>query len=264
MNGDAERTLDAIRARGWWSVLLYPRTKMPAAPAGESWPITIDPDVVAHHLDRGGNLGLLGGERNGLAIFDIDDPDAFAEAEATLGPLGERWVETGSGKHHVYKRWDAGLPAKLRWHDVIIGEIQRGPGLQQVVIPPSIHPDTGRRYRWLVAPATAVLSRLPIAWRQYLLEPPRPVLRRSETEASSSARDAALGQPGARRRPSGKIKFACAACVAEGHDTAQDNAVFFEATGTWGCAWASGSGLGRAHWEAIGQALGVLHAGARA
>ena len=260
VNDDAGRTLDAIRLR-LVNVLLYPKTKMPAAPAGETWPITIDPDVVAHHLDRGGNLGLLGGERNGLAIFDIDDPDAFAEAEASLGALGERWVETGSSKHHVYKRWDAGLPAKLRWHDVIIGEIQRGPGLQQVVIPPSVHPNTGRRYQWLVAPATAMLSRLPVRWRQHLLEPPRPVFRRTETSATGAAREAALAQPGARRRPSGNIKFACPACVAEGHDTTQDNAVLFEAH--WpGLRW--GGPDSRARLEAIGQALGVPQAGARA
>jgi hypothetical protein len=259
---DRDQTLDAIRTRGWSSVLLYPNTKMPAAPAGETWPLTSDPDVVASHLARGGNVGLLGGERNGLAIFDIDDRDAFAEIEAALGPLGEPWVETGSGKSHVYKRWEAGFPAKLRWRNVIIGEIQRGPGLQQVVMPPSIHPDTRRRYRWLVAPATAMLSRLSVRWRQHLLEPPRPVFRRTETGATDSVREAALAQPGARRRPGGKIKFACPACVAEGHDTAQDNAALFEATGLWGCAWAGRTSLGRAHWEAIGRCLGAVKVGA--
>ena len=192
MSADVERTLDAIRTRGWWSVLLYPKTKIPAAPAGESWPITMNPEVVAHHLARHGNLGLLGGERNGLAIIDVDDPDGFAEMEAALGPLGTPWVRTGSGKQHVYKRWEPRLPAKLRWHDLIIGEIQRGPGLQQVVIPPSIHPDTGRWYTWLVEPATAVLSRLPVTWRQYLLETPRPAFRRAEPAAAGSARDTAL------------------------------------------------------------------------
>jgi hypothetical protein len=68
----------------------------------------------------------------------------------------------------------------------------------------------------------------------------------------------ALQQPGARRRPAGKIKFACPACIAEGHDRARDNAVFFESTSHWGCAWATGTTLGRKHWNAIGQALGVL------
>jgi hypothetical protein len=92
----------------------------------------------------------------------------------------------------------------------------------------------------------------------------QPVFRRTETSATGAAREAALAQPGARRRPSGNIKFACPACVAEGHDTTQDNAVLFEATGSWGCAWAGRTPLGRTHWQAIGQALGVLQAGARA
>ncbi len=258
---DRERTLEAVRVRGWRAVLLYPRTKKPAAPQGAPWPVTSDADEIAAHLNASGNLGLLGGEINGLAPVDIDDLAAFAEMERALGPLGGPWVETGSGKPHHYVPWEPRLPAKLRWHDVIVGEIQRGPGQQQVVCPPSIHPITGRPYRWLVDPVTAPLPRLPAYWRAHLLEPARVTLRRSETDDDlplSQVREAALAQPGARRRPGGKVKFACPACVSEGHDAHQDNAAWFEASGRWGCAWASSGTLGRAHWEAIGQALGVL------
>jgi hypothetical protein len=60
------------------------------------------------------------------------------------------------------------LSAKLEWDDVKIGEIQRGPGQQQVVIPPSVHPDTGRRYQWIVDPITQPIAPLPGEWRAYL------------------------------------------------------------------------------------------------
>jgi len=68
--------------------------------------------------------------------------------------------------------------------------------------------------------------------------------------------EAALQQPGATRRQSG-IKFQCPACAAEGFDKPKDNAILFN-DGTWGCAWAKDTELGRAHWEAIGRALGAF------
>ena len=69
---------------------------------------------------------------------------------------------------------------------------------------------------------------------------------------------AALRQPGAGSRSFG-IKFQCPACHGEGHDDHQDNACLFN-DGTWGCAWAKDTPLGRAHWEAIGVALGMSRA----
>jgi hypothetical protein len=72
-------------------------------------------------------------------------------------------------------------------------------------------------------------------------------------------RTAALRQPGAHERASGMIKFQCPACAAEGHDTHEDNAGLFINDGKWGCAFASSdTAKGRAHWEAIGQALGAF------
>jgi Protein of unknown function (DUF3987) len=66
---------------------------------------------------------------------------------------------------------------------------------------------------------------------------------------------AALQQPGAKRRHHG-IKFQCAGCAAEGHDEHRDNACLFT-NGDWGCAWSKDMPVGRAHWEAIGLALGA-------
>jgi AAA domain len=77
--------------------------------------------------------------------------------------------------------------------------------------------------------------------------------------AASEFEAAALQQPGAVRRGHG-IKFRCPACAAEGHDEHRDNACLFN-TGDWGCAWSKETDLGRAHWEAIGRALGALSNG---
>lgn len=163
---DQELTLEAIRSRRFEVVLLAPRNKKP--PAGKRWQVTHDADVVARHLVATGNIGMVAGERNGLAILDPDELLCWADMIDTLGQPCPPWVETGRGRLHYYVKWEPGLPAKLTWHGVIIGEIQRGPGQQQAVIPPSIHPDTGRPYRWLVDPRTEPLPELPGDWRAYL------------------------------------------------------------------------------------------------
>ena len=162
---DAELTLAMIEKRKLSVVLLAPRQKKPA---GQRWQVTCDPRVAARHLRAGGNLGLVAGEPNGLAILDPDELLCWADMIDTLGQPCAPWVETGRGRLHYYIAWEPGLPAKLTWHGVIIGEIQRGPGLQQCVIPPSVHPDTGRPYRWLVDPALEPLPELPGLWRAYL------------------------------------------------------------------------------------------------
>jgi hypothetical protein len=64
-------------------------------------------------------------------------------------------------------------------------------------------------------------------------------------------------QPGAVTRTSG-IKFQCPGCLAEGHDTSQGNAILFN-DGSWGCAVAKDTPVGRQHWEAIGRALGAFN-----
>ena len=67
----------------------------------------------------------------------------------TLGQPALPWMVTGRGRLHDPVVWEPNLPAKLEWKGEVIGEIQRGPGQQQVVLPPSEHPDTGLRYRWI-------------------------------------------------------------------------------------------------------------------
>jgi hypothetical protein len=165
VNGDAARTLAMIDAHGRHVVLLGRRAKKVYT---KHWDITADVDRVARHLKASGNLGLLCNETNGLAALDADDLLPWAEMIDTLGQPAAAWVETGRGRLHYYCTWEPDLPAKLEWDNKVIGEIQRGPGLQQVVIPPSIHPNTGRAYRWIVDPVAQPLEPLPGEWRAYL------------------------------------------------------------------------------------------------
>jgi hypothetical protein len=253
-------TLYAMRHQGWRLVLLGPRMKKPAT---RHWVITSNIAVIEPHLHAGGNIGLICGEETGVAVFDFDDLAAMTEMFAALGPLAET-VHTGSGKRHCYVRWEPDLPAKITWNDRTAGEVQRGASrdesrLQQVVMPPSIHPVTGEAYRWLVDPCQPV-TLLPDEWRVYLKgdDVPEPIPIRDTTgiddfwagPAPDELLQRALQQPGAARRSSGAIKFQCPGCREVGRDRHRDNAIVF-ADGRWGCAVDAG------HKVAIAAALGV-------
>ncbi|MGH2368559.1 MAG: bifunctional DNA primase/polymerase [Chloroflexota bacterium] len=171
---DAELTIAALRVHGWEVVKLRPRDKRPD---GAAWECTRDPETVATWLRRGHNIGLVCHERTGVAVLDPDKPE-WADMIDTLGQPSLPWVITGSGRLHYYVRWEPHFPAKIEWKGEIIGEVQRGPGQQQVVMPPSVHPDTGLRYTWITAaldvlcepihPVTDPLPRLPALWLGYL------------------------------------------------------------------------------------------------
>jgi Bifunctional DNA primase/polymerase, N-terminal len=177
MNADAELTVAAVRARGWECVRLRPREKKPD---GARWQITRDADTVAEWFERGANVGLVCHQRTGVAVLDPDDLLGWADLIDQLGQPCLPWSITGSGRLHYYIRWSSGLPAKLTANTLartVIGEIQRGPGQQQVVLPGSVHP-SGGTYRWIterlgflcepINPVRDPLPKLPGLWLAYL------------------------------------------------------------------------------------------------
>jgi bifunctional DNA primase/polymerase-like protein len=173
-HSDAALTVAVVRAKGWEVVKLRGKK-----PVGEHWETTTDAAQVAAWLQAEHNIGLVCHERTGVAVLDPDKLE-WADMVDLLGQPCLPWVLTGRGRLHYYIRWEPDLPAKLEWTSGIIGEIQRGPGQQQVVLPPSVHPDTGLRYRWLtksllptlrcepIDPVEDPLPRLPALWLGYL------------------------------------------------------------------------------------------------
>lgn len=164
MNPDAALTVEAVRVKGWQCVRLAPRAK---TPVGAHWQITTSADEVASWFEAGANVGLICHEHTGVAVLDPDQMLDWADMVAMLGQPCLPWVITGSGRLHYYFRWMPDLPAKLIWAHKIIGEIQRGPGKQQVVLPGSVHPDGGtytwitRRLAFLSEPIDPVTDPLP-------------------------------------------------------------------------------------------------------
>lgn len=270
-----EQTLEIIQRYPQWRMVLL--GSLSKKPIGSTWQITRVVFQISQHVNAGGNLGLLCGKESGVAVLDFDDLDAAQQMFEQLGPLPIT-VNTGSGKWHVYIEWQPHLPAKLKWNDRIVGDLQRGPK-QQVVMPPSIHPN-GHPYEWnrsldhakYVIPLPEVI-RLPDSWRNYLMEDGadyvavpeafKPYLgkgtegMKEEAEWEGPVPEEILRlasmQPGAKRRSAG-VKFQCPECRNEGHDKHRDNAQV-RLDGRWGCAYAPGD---TAHKRSIGEALGIF------
>jgi len=212
--------------------------------------------LAKRYLERGANLGLLTGSRSGIAVVDNDRPDLFAEMEVALGAL-TLFVRSGrgGGRGHYYVRWSPGLPKVITWKGEKVGELL-GEG-QYAVMPPSIHPDTGRRYAWDTDPLLTPIPPLPAAWQAYLATQRQTDRPQKPPEAQTLPRDEvvrrealALAQPGASRRTTnGRIKFQCPRCA----DSHQDNAVLFT-SGAVGC---SQDDAARTHRAALRALFGI-------
>lgn len=144
---DLDLTVEAIRGRGWRAVLLAPRSKVPDVRKGETVIPTTDVEAIRCYVEAGGNIGLRCHEDTGLTILDADDLAGWDAMATALGPLTP-WVRTGRDRLHYPVAWESGLPGAIVWKGQRLGEVLRGPGLQQVVAPPSAHPKTHRPYAW--------------------------------------------------------------------------------------------------------------------
>ena len=191
---DLDRTLRFMERFHAPIVLCEPGTKVPVRTPDDDWAIAWDPAEVREHVASGGNIALKTGREAGLAVFDPDRPEPWAHIVRFVGSPAPAWVETGSGRQHMYAKWEPALPAKLRdGRGNIVGELQRGgpDGMrrQAVMLPPSRHP-SGRPYEWLVDPEREPLTAIPPEWRRWLGKrygresTPRPLARSSRTRRS--------------------------------------------------------------------------------
>ncbi len=119
-------------------------------PRERSWPSAepdLDPDHVAglwHTWGKKWNVGCVLGPSQLVVV----EPDTDEARERLLELLGGRLppvpiVRSGGKSLHLYFRADNGVQPAAR------DGLELRCGRQQVVLPPSIHPDTGREYTWL-------------------------------------------------------------------------------------------------------------------
>jgi len=150
--------LDAALRYAPRTVPLLPRSKRPRSEDWPDWDAT--PDAVRAHWDShpDDNVGVRVG--HGLAIVDVDPrgggDDNLADLEHEHSELPATVTVLSGGAdngRHLYLR----APDELRTFTLAAGVQVRalaGTGRpQQCAAPPSVHPDTGREYRF--APARA-------------------------------------------------------------------------------------------------------------
>ena len=129
---------------------LKPRGKRPYF---DNWPeiATSDIDTVTRWWQQNpsANVGIATGKKSRLFVLDVDPKNGGDESFQSLTykyGAPETWRDiTGSGGFHLFFRYPnfpVGNAAGI-WPGIDI----RGDG-GQVVAPPSIHPDTGKRYEW--------------------------------------------------------------------------------------------------------------------
>jgi hypothetical protein len=153
----------------WFPLLVRLRGKSPAI-NGKEWLARalhrnfIDPNLESHVYWKA-NVGIV--VPAGHIVIDPDNPAALARAEEELDPLGGPRAETGSGKAHHWFRLPKKLHGRVASGEFLFDEIRfdsKADGGGQVVIPPSLHPDTGRPYKWIRALKGTRIPMLPAEW----------------------------------------------------------------------------------------------------
>ncbi len=188
---DVRYQVSAYRHRGWYSVPLRPRSKVPVR---NDWPnLRIEPDQVKEHFSAKDNVGIILGEPSGwLVDVDLDCQKAIELADQYLPPTlaitgrpsvpnSHRWyIAEGATTHRHTDPQDGSMIVELR-----------STGTQSVV-GPSIHPD-GEIYDVLDAEPATVSAPMLAACVKALAEafiakrrPSRPAPRTPATSAPVS------------------------------------------------------------------------------
>jgi len=137
-----ERVSETQKAleRGWAVTPL--RGKVPILPGWQNAPRLSVAQAIA--WARAGNVGLRTGAISGLVVVDVDTAKGADLETLELPPTVT--VITGSGGLHLYFRHPGGTvhnsAGRLAPHVDVRGDFG------QAVYVGSVHPDTGRAYRW--------------------------------------------------------------------------------------------------------------------
>jgi hypothetical protein len=125
---------------------------------GWNWAKPVEPEAAAGQWSQWGgrwNLGVLLGA-SGLIVVEYDTDAGKAKLDELVGELPTTpIVLTGSGKLHLYFRDPGGIKKGAR------GGLELRVGSHLCVLPPSVHPGTGKPYTWLLAPWEHELGDVP-------------------------------------------------------------------------------------------------------
>lgn len=148
----ALRSAEFFRARGFDVLPSDPAKKKPLCRFAEFWDAPAPTDL----LDRfpTSNLQIICGRRPRLLIIDLDGPEARGWWARQAGRKPRTWTtHSGGDGLHLWYRLPADyarpLPKAFLWKgDGEHSAVERLCDKSLVMAPPSIHPKTGRRYKF--------------------------------------------------------------------------------------------------------------------
>jgi hypothetical protein len=162
---ESRRLARTYAGLGWYITPLKGK-----APYLKGWPdkaINCE-STIARWIAEPRNIGLVTGSKSRVVVIDVDPrnggEDSLAELARQCGSLPDTLIcNTGGGGQHFYFRYFDGAKS---------GKPLAGIDFQCdgrcVVLPPSVHPDTGALYVWEGLPDGEGIAELPDAWRQAL------------------------------------------------------------------------------------------------
>ncbi|MBO0844570.1 MAG: bifunctional DNA primase/polymerase [Nocardioides sp.] len=168
-------------ASGGWAV--FPLNgKIPYTPNGYK-DATTDHGRIRDWWNRWPDANIGAPVPAGLIVLDVDPRNGgTVEALGDLPPTLTAWSGRGDGGRHLYFR----LPDNLT--EITSTRLPRGVDLKRhghMVVPPSIHPDTGQEYWWGTGQPAAPLPEHLIELIRYQARPVYTGPRRDPTEAGA-------------------------------------------------------------------------------
>ncbi|WP_306232543.1 bifunctional DNA primase/polymerase [Agrococcus beijingensis] len=186
MSGIYGKSAKAYRKTGLWPIPVQGKVNPPKGSTGHVGTVTPD-KVKAWRRDRGGdNIAI---RHDGTVAIDVDDgyggkqgAKTLAQLEAKAGePLPPTFTSTARGKsspsrQHLYRIPEGVMLATNPGADVEVCQRHH----RYSVVAPSVHPDTGKPYRWYGPdgerldgpPQLEDVPFLPDAWREVLASGP--------------------------------------------------------------------------------------------
>lgn len=120
-----------------------------------------NPEVITRWFTALPNANLAVAPPRGTLVLDFDLPDALAPFLSDYPELNTApRSRTGSGGWHLWLRSPPDIQATTRIIPELALDLRTG-GRSYLVAPPSVHPKTGNRWRWIV-PLTSPPTALPV------------------------------------------------------------------------------------------------------